>query len=461
MQRSTRTGDEPGLGGMFEPLEARKLLSATFQPGGELEINGTENNDQIVVTAGEADGQVLLFGVDGVEDGTVFEGINQLRIKTFGGADTIEIATALFDAAGRPMKVIANGGAGDDVILGHETRDRFRGGAGNDTLSGGDNRDVLWGGSGDDSLLGGGGRDQLFGQRGRDFANGEAGDDRVFGGAGDDSLSGGDGSDALFGQRDDDRLFGGDGDDDLRGATGNDTLDGGAGDDNLFGGVGDDELEGGTGDDVVRGNAGDDRLFGDEGLDELFGGIGADRFLGHLSEWMDHRDGDELFSEFSGQLTALPDEVWDILEMVDGDMIAQLPARVWEGVQTGQEVYGLYAETMQGAVADLVALDQETFGLLGDDLGAQILLLNEQGVIDRVAFQIALGATPLGLPFAVINSITTIQDALSGQNEVANTLMGAFDMAAGNGDTDELLDGLDDRLSDLLEDFEDLFDDLF
>ena len=121
MKRSTRMGDEPGLGGVFEALEARQLLSADLLSNGELFVQGTENNDQIVVLANELDGQVALFGVDGVEDGTIFEGVEQLRILAHGGADTVEIATAINDASGRPMKVIVNGGAGDDVILGNST----------------------------------------------------------------------------------------------------------------------------------------------------------------------------------------------------------------------------------------------------------------------------------------------------------------------------------------------------
>ena len=46
------------------------------------------------------------------------------------------------------------GGPGDDLILGHTSRERISGGAGNDTIHGGDDGDILRGNLGRDTLNG-------------------------------------------------------------------------------------------------------------------------------------------------------------------------------------------------------------------------------------------------------------------------------------------------------------------
>lgn len=209
-------------------------------------------------------------------------------------------------------RVIFDGGAGNDSLLGSSGNDILRGGDGNDTLGGESGNDSLYGGDNDDSLLGGTGDDHLGGQSGNDTLRGQDGLDRLYGldgrdsldGAGQaDLLDGGDGDDTLNGGDDDDRLSGGrghdhvlghDGNDVAAGDDGNDTLDGGPGNDSLFGNAGHDRLfggedadvlEGGDGDDdlhgqiandTLRGNAGDDWLFGDEGADDLDAGPGND-----------------------------------------------------------------------------------------------------------------------------------------------------------------------------------------
>lgn len=79
------------------------------------------------------------------------------------------------------LRMIVNGGTGNDVLIGGDGTDWLSGEAGNDRL---------YGGAGNDSLRGGKGTDRLYGQVGNDSLNGEQGNDLVVGGAGDDLLEG-------------------------------------------------------------------------------------------------------------------------------------------------------------------------------------------------------------------------------------------------------------------------------
>lgn len=65
------------------------------------------------------------------------------------------------------------------------------------------------GGAGDDQLRGYAGGDQMHGEAGADTMRGDAGDDQMFGGRGADVLFGDDGADRLSGGRGDDMLTGG------------------------------------------------------------------------------------------------------------------------------------------------------------------------------------------------------------------------------------------------------------
>ncbi|MGH2948921.1 MAG: calcium-binding protein [Solirubrobacteraceae bacterium] len=70
-----------------------------------------------------------------------------LDVRGQGGDDTF------LARPGTPLAVIADGGAGNDVLTGAEEPDTFSGGLGNDTLTGGAGPDLLDGQDGDDSLL--------------------------------------------------------------------------------------------------------------------------------------------------------------------------------------------------------------------------------------------------------------------------------------------------------------------
>ncbi len=95
-------------------------------------------------------------------------------------------------------------------------------------------------------------------------------DQRLLGTAANDAIDGGIGADYLAGNRGNDIIRAGAGNDIIYGEWGRDYIDGGDGNDMLWGNDGNDTLLGG---------AGDDRLVGDRGNDQLTGGAGKDIFV--------------------------------------------------------------------------------------------------------------------------------------------------------------------------------------
>ena len=209
------------------------------------------------------------------------------------------------------------GTAGDDTLNGTNGDDIFFGLEGNDTISGGNGSDMFTGGLGNDRLEGNGGNDTYIFNIGdgqdivddggfngtdtlqfnnRNLADAtftrEGGSDTftiIF--ANGDSVEVIDGLDASFGDieqvvfddvildvqglRDavigddatdgDDILFGTDGNDILDGLGGNDTISGGNGNDMITGGLGNDRLEGNGGNDTYIFNIGDGQDIVDDG----------------------------------------------------------------------------------------------------------------------------------------------------------------------------------------------------
>jgi Ca2+-binding RTX toxin-like protein len=147
-------------------------------PGGATDVvtvNGTAGGDHITA-AMDAQGAVVVTGLRAVVriTGTDAAG-DRLEVNGRGGDDVID-STALDPTE---MVLRADGGDGNDVLLG---------GAGDDVLSGGNGSDVLFAGRGDNVVLGGAGDDVLRGEEGDDVLDGGAGDDVLIGGAGDDVL---------------------------------------------------------------------------------------------------------------------------------------------------------------------------------------------------------------------------------------------------------------------------------
>jgi RTX calcium-binding nonapeptide repeat (4 copies) len=185
----------------FEPLEARVLMSAALH-GGSLTINGTNGADDIHLAAGGSAGQVIVFGVDGVSEGEVFEGVRKIKITTGGGNDHVVVDTV--ESTGRkggPVGVKVNVGTGDDYVRTGDGKDVLVGGDGDDVLDAGGGNDRLYGQLGNDVMFGGDGNDKMFGSIGRDEFYGEAGRDVMHGNAGEDLLQDDTGQDARGGGR--------------------------------------------------------------------------------------------------------------------------------------------------------------------------------------------------------------------------------------------------------------------
>ncbi|MFI8200111.1 calcium-binding protein [Streptomyces sp. NPDC085942] len=141
------------------------------------------------------------------------------RIHVLLGDGDDEIATS------DPGVAIVDGGPGDDTLHAH-TAHTVRGGDGDDMVMG---RVVLDGGAGMDHLMGDDGGQRMYGGRGGDMIEGYGGRDLVHAGSGDDHVMGGDGDDILLGGPGDDMVHGEAGDDLIGGGPGKDTVDGGPG----------------------------------------------------------------------------------------------------------------------------------------------------------------------------------------------------------------------------------------
>ena len=108
-------------------------------------INGTNGADAITVT--NTNGVVTITGLASTVTITNFEANDRIVINGLGGDDVIQ-------AAGLTgMQLTANGGDGNDVLIGSPGDDVLTGGAGDDILNGGPGIDVLDGGPGNNVLI--------------------------------------------------------------------------------------------------------------------------------------------------------------------------------------------------------------------------------------------------------------------------------------------------------------------
>lgn len=109
-------------------------------------INATGGNDVILVSS--SGGVITVSGLAATVTISGAEAANDhLVINGLGGDDVIQ-ASGLSG-----IQLTADGGAGNDVLIGSAGNDTLLGGAGDDVLIGGGGQDVLDGGSGDNILL--------------------------------------------------------------------------------------------------------------------------------------------------------------------------------------------------------------------------------------------------------------------------------------------------------------------
>jgi uncharacterized delta-60 repeat protein len=205
------------------PPPADMAPEVTLQ-NGVLTILGTPAADRIIIQS------TNIFGVMVTANGQqhVFDELEVRSISLSGGdgKDYIDASAlaALPPIAGTDFPVTLDGGNGDDIILGHQGRDRITGAAGNDRIVGGAGDDWLSGNSQKDRIDGGDGDDSIFGNGGGDRLEGSAGDDTLLGGDQPDGIAGGAGNDSVLGEGGHDRLSGDAGQDFISGGGGNDTF---------------------------------------------------------------------------------------------------------------------------------------------------------------------------------------------------------------------------------------------
>jgi len=280
-------------------------------------VNGSNGDDVALVNGNTSTTSVLRLAAQiNITGGEAAN--DRVTINALAGDDVVD-ATGLVAGA---IQLTADGGLGNDILLG---------GAGNDTLLGGENDDVLLGGLGLDVLDGGPGQNiviqdgisatsnilTLFGNdldntltvsrnaAGNILLNGaiipgstvaNTALIRVYGLGGNDIITFDEASGALpvgllVGGAGNDTITGGSSSDFLFGGSTNDTVLGKGGFDFLFGGAGNDTLTGGDADDQVFGEAGSDRMIWNPGDDtdlneggsetdtvEINGGGGAEVF---------------------------------------------------------------------------------------------------------------------------------------------------------------------------------------
>ncbi|PCH72383.1 MAG: hypothetical protein COC12_06200, partial [Rhodobacteraceae bacterium] len=254
-------------------------------------VNKSSSFASLLLKAGDAAFEAIIKPLDGtdIEQNTVyFEGGLSDDVLRGGAAD---------------RHLVAEGGAGDDLLTGGLMGDTLKGDAGNDIIRGGAGDDKIYGGIDYDTLYGGDGNDRVWGGNGRDKAylgrgddvffdnaqNGKNGWDTVYGGDGKDIIKGGGGNDKFYGEAGNDVIRGGIGNDKIYGGTDYDTLYGGAGNDRVWGGNGRDKAYLGKGDDVFfdngqKGKNGGDTVYGGDGKDTINGGGGNDKFYGEAGE---------------------------------------------------------------------------------------------------------------------------------------------------------------------------------
>ena len=135
----------------------------------EVTVNGTAADDKVEVSGG------IVRGLAARTTITSADLRDKLVLNGLGGGDTLD-STAV-PATG--IRIQADGGDGDDFLLG---------GDGDDVQIGGAGADVGFAGSGDNVVLGGAGDDVLRGEEGDDVLDGGPDDDVLIGNAGDDVL---------------------------------------------------------------------------------------------------------------------------------------------------------------------------------------------------------------------------------------------------------------------------------
>ncbi len=304
-------------------------------------LNASTGKDSVFGGKGDDDLSVGGGGADLVEGGA---GIDQVNLRYYGEAGDMTLKITGTNATltggtvvksverywiqfgvgddkivsvGKAQSINANGGDGNDILIGTKNSyDYLSGENGDDRLEGGDGNDGLYGGSGSDTIFGGAGNDSIYdvggvksvinAGDGNDTINADNGygDDvgnfKIDAGTGDDTVIRGYSATGTFNAK------GGAGIDYLQLSLSQDTtpvvfkmsnnismkggmikatdferinLSSGSGNDKLTGGKLDDTFSSNAGNDKLTGYAGNDYLNGGGGVDSLYGGSGNDTLI--------------------------------------------------------------------------------------------------------------------------------------------------------------------------------------
>ncbi|PWS38205.1 hypothetical protein DFH01_02590 [Falsiroseomonas bella] len=181
---------DPGLGN--DSVDAGGGDDAILHRAGEGQdsVDGGDGRDTLVVVANAvtitaAGGRLVVQ--TGPGSGVTATSIEEIVLRGTDGSDNVVISGDLASVGVSPNTVRVDGGDGDDVINGAllagtpPVRLVADGGAGNDQITGGDADDILSGGDGDDRLGGGAGLNVLYGGAGADtFEGGQSNQQEVF-----------------------------------------------------------------------------------------------------------------------------------------------------------------------------------------------------------------------------------------------------------------------------------------
>src|SRR4051794_2746591 len=157
----------------FEPLEPRKLLSATLSAKGTLVADGTSGNDIIAISRDLKRPTKILVTINGVGAKFPSGSVKRIEMTGQGGADRLSLNDSLGIISARGATLL--GGDGNDTLEGGLAAATFDGNNGDDSILGSSKADVMMGSGGNDTLIGGKGDDQEFGGGGADHIFGSAG----------------------------------------------------------------------------------------------------------------------------------------------------------------------------------------------------------------------------------------------------------------------------------------------
>ena len=186
---------------VVDSLEPRRLLAAA-----PLVVNGTAGND-VIELAQTATAYVVTL--NGVAKQHAIADVSKIDVKCGDGDDIVVAAASLVT-----LGFYADGGNGNDRMIGSQGPDTMLGAAGKDQLYGGLGNDRLNGAGGNDKVLGEAGADRLYGGDGNDYIDGGSSNDRLYLNNGLDTAFGASGNDLFYAiDRVRDEIYGGSGQD--------------------------------------------------------------------------------------------------------------------------------------------------------------------------------------------------------------------------------------------------------